>query len=201
VKRRFERGQALLELSIALPLMLTGCFFVIWAAQESVLQERVALAARSAATIGAFDDVIPSASVEELYSNLNTASPASPSCSPAALGANENALVGGYFTGGATGVSLNSDPVPGFWRPQSSQVLSCGPIDGATSANNVTLVQFGFTASATPVAFIPLPGAAVSVSTQAFQPVDVASAAQSLNRFSGTVKQSLCAGGGLDGAC
>jgi hypothetical protein len=190
----------MLELSIALPLMLTASFFVVWAAQESVLQERVTLAARTAATVGALDDQVPNYSIAALYANSGAPNAAPAGCSPAALAANEDSLVGGYFTGGS-GLSLNSDPVPGFWRPQSSAVQSCGPIDGTTAANNSNLVEVGFTVSAAPFAFIPVPGAPVSVSTQAFRPADIATAASGLSKFASTVKQSLCAGGGVDTAC
>lgn len=66
-----QRGQALAETVIALPLFLLAMFAMIWAVQASVLAERVQLGVRYAGVIGSKSQPYLDYSLYTVYGNLN----------------------------------------------------------------------------------------------------------------------------------
>ncbi len=69
--RHAQRGQALVETVIALPLFLLAMFAMIWAVQSSVLAERVQLGVRYAGVIGSKSQPYLDYSLYTVYGNLN----------------------------------------------------------------------------------------------------------------------------------
>jgi hypothetical protein len=199
-----ERGQALLETAISLPVILTAFFFVLWSAQSSVLQERVALAARAAGTITPYDDPVPTYRIATLYAGLAGGNPGKNTCTAAPVSGTEFSVINGYLTGGAPGISLNDDSTPPFWWPLGTSVQSCGRIDGNDAAGNPALYEVSYAVSISSVLAMPVQAAnaaAASESVRTFQPNDVATAANALAGYSATIRQSLCPGGGIDAPC
>lgn len=112
--KRGPRGQALLELAIALPVVLLALFGIIYVSRLGVVDERTQLALRYGG-IASFQTGTSAYSAANIYANLNPSSIPQPCPTP------------------ATSVYSDSAPFPGpssapFWQPDAqSTATPCTP--------------------------------------------------------------------------
>ena len=111
---RGSRGQALIEMTIALPIVLLALFGIMYVARLGVVDERAQLALRYGGIAG-FITGSGAYSAANIYANLNPSSVPQPCPTP------------------AMGAFSNSAPFPGpssapFWQPDStSGSAPCAP--------------------------------------------------------------------------
>lgn len=112
--RNAQRGQALAETAIALPLFLLVLYGIIWAVQAGVTNERVQIAVRYSGLVSNETSPYMQYSMYALYDNLEgVASPPTTSCSAP-----------------TTDALLNSGQFPGpqtapFWQPSGATSGTC----------------------------------------------------------------------------
>jgi hypothetical protein len=128
---RFSRGQTLIELVVAMPIVLFTLFAIIYVSRFSVMNERAELALRYGA-IAAFNNSSNAYSAANIYQNLSGALPACPT-PPAAI-----------LSGGGPFPGPTSAP---FWRPDSTQTPSC--MSGATGFGGSQFIASHFWATTT----------------------------------------------------
>jgi TadE-like protein len=106
---RFSRGQTLVELVVAMPIVLFVLFAIIYVSRLNVMNERAELALRYGALV-AFNNTSNVYSAGNIYQNFSGALPACPTPPVAILSG------GGPFPG------PTSAP---FWQPDSTQPGVC----------------------------------------------------------------------------
>jgi len=121
MKNRWERGQALIETAIMLPLFLFGMYGIMYASNAGALWERAQLGVRYAGVLSAQSNPYLDYSLYTVYNNLNGNSfvPTQSCFTPP-----PESMQGGQLTtippttGNITSNS-NTHDFPAFWQPQS----------------------------------------------------------------------------------
>jgi len=113
--RHDERGQALLETAIFLPVALTVLFAIIYFSRFGVLAGRAESAARYGALI-AYNST-PAYSAADIYTAIATGGTALAPCPANVVPDTIAAVSGQYGAGGAT-------PSP-YWRPDAAATTAC----------------------------------------------------------------------------
>ena len=110
---RGSRGQALIEMAIALPVFLLAMFGVVWALQTGVLGERIQLVARYGGMVSAQINPYQQYSLYAMYSAAaNNAAPVACTAPPSDLLANAGPLASPAPT------------APPFWQPTTGSTQS-----------------------------------------------------------------------------
>jgi hypothetical protein len=151
--RERQRGQALYETAVTLPLFLFALFGIIFAANAGALSERVQLGVRYAGVLSAQSNPYLDYSLYALYNNLGTTSfaPTQACFAPPA-----QALTGGSLTTipNAAGSSDPANAFARFWQPLAvTPGCDGGPqfiARGNDLSRDYLLLRNGATLSATP---------------------------------------------------
>jgi hypothetical protein len=156
-RKEGERGQAMIETAIFLPLFLLVMYGVWWVIQTTVLSERAQVAVRYSALVSNQADPYEQFSLYELYKNAGALQPVSATCIAPDNSAFTNS---GAFPGPVT---------PSFWQPTSTTGL-CTPATSSISGAgaNVLFRSTQATVSATQ-AVPPLVSAAIGGNTDTVQ--------------------------------
>jgi hypothetical protein len=127
--RRFTRGQALTETTIALPLFLMGLFGIMWAVREGAMSERVQMGVRYGGVVSQLSNPYADYSLYALYATVDGAPPTNPLACQAA----SQSVVDG------------AGPRASFFAPASAPSPSCfanqAIITGPESYYQPVLVQ------------------------------------------------------------
>ncbi|MDE2571775.1 MAG: pilus assembly protein [bacterium] len=156
-----QRGQALTETAIILPLFLLLLYGIIWAVQSSVVGERVQLAVRYSGLVSNESSPYQQYSLYALYNNLQGVSaPPSSACVPPSADA---LLNGGEFPGPTMTLP--------FFQPSGSPAGSCS--QGTASMTGSLLQPEVFTNTQSSItAHAPIQGMLQSVIGSAQQQLD-----------------------------
>ena len=118
-----ERGAAMIETAIALPVILVALYGVSWGIREGAVSERAESAVRYAGVVSAVQNPYHDYSLYALYNNLGATSNVQTSqCTP------PSSL---FLTGGTLPVQIPGTPAsqsvtPSFWQPDSAPSAFCG---------------------------------------------------------------------------
>ncbi len=118
---RGQRGAALIETALALPVLLVALYGMIWGIRAGAVSERAEAAVRYAGVISAVANPYHDYSLYGVYNNLGTDSAVPTSlCTPP----NKLFLSGGTFPVAVPGTAQDSRITPSFWQPVQA-VPSC----------------------------------------------------------------------------
>jgi hypothetical protein len=120
--RHNERGAALIETALALPVILFALYGASWAIRQGAVSERAEAAVRYAGVISAQQNPYHDYSLYGLYNNLGTTSNVQTSKCTAPNGL---LITGGTFPVVIPGTQKNQQLTPSFWQPDFAPVASC----------------------------------------------------------------------------
>ncbi|MGD0472550.1 MAG: hypothetical protein ABSB70_04965, partial [Candidatus Velthaea sp.] len=111
-----ERGAAMIETAIALPVILIALYGVSWGIREGAVSERAESAVRYAGVISAVQDPYHDYSLYALYNNLGATSNVQTAlCTPPS----SLFVSGGTLPVVIPGTAENQDFTPSFWQPDT----------------------------------------------------------------------------------